>query len=246
MRLVLFFILWTFISFSKGQTQGYSSSNAHSHNDYEQQRPFYAAYENGFGSIEADIHLVKGKVLVAHDAKNLNYSRTIEALYLIPLSNIIKIKKPIQLLVDIKTEAKITLDSLISILKNYPEITTNKNIRFVISGNRPTESEYINYPNYIFFDGRLEKEYTPEQLSKIAILSDDYGRFTMWKKNWPMADSDRTKIIAAIEKAHAMKKPVRLWGSPDFPEAWDAMIKLKVDYINTDKIEELSNYLKKR
>lgn len=244
MRLVLFFILWTFISFVKAQTQGYSSSNAHSHNDYEQQYPFYAAYENGFGSIEADIHLVNGKILVGHDTKNLDEKKTLDALYLIPLDKMKKNKKPLQILIDIKTEAKSTLDSLISTLQKYPTITKNKFIRVVISGNRPNESEYNNYPPYIWFDGRLEKNYTLEQLKKIALLSDDYGRFTMWKKNWPMADSDREKIVVAIEKAHAMDKPVRLWGSPDFPEAWDAMMKLKVDYINTDKIEELTAYLK--
>ena len=246
MRSLFFTYLSLVVSCVNAQNITYSASNAHSHNDYEQQRPFYAAFENGFGSIEADIHLVNGKILVAHDAKNIDDKKTIASLYLNPLSNIKKIKNPIQLLIDIKTEARSTLDSLISILIRYPEIIKNKKIRIVISGNRPDEKEYTNYPSYIWFDGRLEKNYTPEQLSKIALLSDDYGRFTMWKKTWPMLDSDREKIVSAIEKAHSVKKPVRLWGSPDFPSAWDEMIKLKVDYINTDKIEELASYLKKK
>jgi len=246
MRSLFFTCLSLIVSFVNAQNNNYTTSNAHSHNDYEQQRPFYAAFETGFGSIEADIHLVNGKVLVAHDAKNIDDKKTIESLYLIPLSNIEKIKKPLQLLIDIKTDARSTLDSLISILIRYPKIIQNNNIKIVISGNRPDEREYTNYPSYIWFDGRLEKKYTTEQLSKIALLSDDYGRFTMWKKTWPMLNSDREKIVSAIENAHTLKKPVRLWGSPDFPSAWDEMIKLKVDYINTDKIEELASYLKKK
>lgn len=223
----------------------YSPANAHSHNDYEQKRPFYSAYENGFGSIEADIHLINGKLLVGHDVKDLDESRTLENLYLSPISKIKKIKKNIQLLVDVKTDAKTTLDRLIETLKSYPSITKNKNIKIVISGNRPQESAYMDYPDFIYFDGRLDKEYTAEQLKKIALLSDDYGRFTKWKKVWPALDSDRDKMITAIEKGHKMNKPVRLWGSPDFPEAWDEMKKLKIDFINTDKIEALADYLKK-
>ena len=246
MRFIFLLILNALASHAFTQGITYKASNAHSHNDYEQPRPFYTAYENGFGSIEADIHLVNGKILVSHDIKNVDEKRTIEALYLIPINNIKKIKNPTQLLIDIKTDAKPTLDSFISILKKYPKIINNKKIRIVISGNRPNEKEYINYPKYILFDGRLEKDYTAEELNKIALLSDDYGRFTMWKKTWPIADQDRKKINEAIEKGHALKKPVRLWGSPDFPAAWDEMIKLKVDYINTDKIEELSKHLKNR
>lgn len=246
MKSLFFSCLILIVSFVNAQKNNYDAPRAHSHNDYEQPRPFYAALENGFGSIEADIHLVNGKLLVAHDAKNLDGKNTIESLYLEPLNNIKKIKKSLQLLVDIKTESRPTLDSLIKILIRYPNIVDNKKIRIVISGNRPDEKEYTNYPSYIWFDGRLEKNYTPEQLSKIALLSDDFGKFTKWKKIWPILDVDRKKISDAIENGHALKKPVRLWGSPDFPEAWDELIKLKVDYINTDKIEELSEHLKKK
>ena len=35
----------------------------HSHNDYEQPRPFWGAYEAGAASIEADIWLVDGKLM---------------------------------------------------------------------------------------------------------------------------------------------------------------------------------------
>lgn len=40
-----------------GQPNLYSTINAHSHNDYENPIPFHTAYDNTFGSIEADIFL---------------------------------------------------------------------------------------------------------------------------------------------------------------------------------------------
>lgn len=43
----------------------------HSHNDYAQERPFWGAYEAGADSIEADVFLVGGDLLVAHSRKEL-------------------------------------------------------------------------------------------------------------------------------------------------------------------------------
>jgi alkaline phosphatase len=230
--------------FVQAQQMPYSVANAHSHNDYLQQHPFYAAYQNGFGSMEVDVHLANRDLLVAHSAKNLDVNETLEVLYLIPLSKIKKTSHSLQLLIDIKTAPIATLEALISILKKYPSIIENEDIRIVISGNRPDESAYTNYPSFIWFDGRLEKSYTTEQLEKIALISDDYGRFTSRMKKERMSHAARDKIIAAIEKAHVMRKPVRLWGSPDVPAVWAELQQLQVDYINTDQIEALAAYLK--
>ena len=57
----------------------------HSHNDYEHKRPLFDALDQGFCSVEADIYLVDGKLLVAHDRKDVRPDRTLEALYLDPL-----------------------------------------------------------------------------------------------------------------------------------------------------------------
>ncbi len=57
---------------------------AHAHNDYEHPRPLLDALSHGFTSVEADIHLVDGQLLVAHDPIDLDPSRTLESLYLAP------------------------------------------------------------------------------------------------------------------------------------------------------------------
>jgi hypothetical protein len=57
----------------------------HSHNDYEHARPLFDALDQGFCSVEADIYLVDGKLLVAHDRDKVRPERTLEALYLDPL-----------------------------------------------------------------------------------------------------------------------------------------------------------------
>ncbi|WP_181772025.1 phosphatidylinositol-specific phospholipase C/glycerophosphodiester phosphodiesterase family protein [Amycolatopsis pittospori] len=58
---------------------------AHSHNDYEHTRPLHDALDQGFTSVEADIYLVDGQLLVAHDLADTRPDRTLESLYLEPL-----------------------------------------------------------------------------------------------------------------------------------------------------------------
>jgi hypothetical protein len=60
-------------------------AQAHAHNDYEHQRPLLDALDHGFTGVEADIWLVNGKLLVAHEEAHIETERTLEALYLEPL-----------------------------------------------------------------------------------------------------------------------------------------------------------------
>src|SRR5882724_4727485 len=59
--------------------------HAHAHNDYEHPRPLLDALDHGFCSVEADIFLVDGLLLVAQYRKGLKPERTLQALYLDPL-----------------------------------------------------------------------------------------------------------------------------------------------------------------
>ncbi|MCH5686690.1 hypothetical protein LWM68_21950 [Niabella sp. W65] len=62
-----------------------TTAAAHSHNDYLQKFPFWQAYYEGFGSVEADVFLKEGNLVVAHTAGEIDKERTLEALYLKPL-----------------------------------------------------------------------------------------------------------------------------------------------------------------
>src|SRR6266568_639216 len=61
--------------------------HAHAHNDYEHKRPLFDALDQGFCSVEADIYLVDGELLVAHDRAKVRPERTLQALYLDPLAD---------------------------------------------------------------------------------------------------------------------------------------------------------------
>ena len=237
----------------QAQTNAYSTKKAHSHNDYEQSQPFFLAYQEQFGSIEADIHLVNGKILVGHDNKNLSEARSLEELYLKPLATAIQKnagqvysnQQGLQLLIDIKTAAETTLAALIDVLKQYPSIIHCKNLKLVISGNRPTEDKWKNYPAHIWFDGRLSQTYSAEALNKIALLSDDFGAYVKTRFPLSVTEAEQAKIQATIEKAKQAGKPTRFWGAADDTATWKKMMEWGLDYINTDHIIGLSDFLVK-
>lgn len=237
------------------QPHHYTVSNAHSHNDYEQKKPFKLAYDNGFGSIEADIFLENNNLYIAHDTIELKGHRTLEAYYLKPLANVINKNhghpfrdstKVLQLLVDIKTDSIHTLNKLITVLKKYPALIHNPLVKFVITGNRPAETLFTSYPSFIWFDGELFKNYSPEALTRISLLSDNFKTYSQWNGTGVPAHTDLLVIEAAVAKSHGLNKPVRFWNCPDFINAWKQFMQLHVDFLNTDHIEALASFLGKQ
>lgn len=230
----------------------YTIANAHSHNDYEQPVPFRTAYQAQFGSIEADIFLVDGRLMVAHDRKELALGRTLEDYYVKPLAAEIArnhghpyadTSRSLQMLIDVKADSTAVLDALMVLLGKYPNLTQTPQLEWVISGNRPDPSLYSAYPSYIAFDGILLHAYTPAALSRIAMMSDDWRSYTHWDGTGRIPAADRRRIRAAIEWSHARCLPVRFWDAPDFPRAWRRLMRLRVDFINTDHIQALAGYL---
>lgn len=240
---------------ASAQQPFYSVAMAHSHNDYRQQQPFFSAYNEQFGSIEADIHLVDKRLLVAHDSTELSTAPTLEKLYLIPLVSRIEqnngfvykdSSRKLQLLIDLKTAGVATLDALITVLKKYPSIIQNRSVNIVITGNRPAARLYQNYPSYIWFDGNIDSTYSKAALKKIALLSDNFEKYSSWNGLQPLPETDKRTLINRVTKVHQLSKPVRFYASPDFPEAWKQLLQLKVDYLNTDHIAELADFLNRQ
>ena len=60
------------LSFIEGKSQEYTPSQIFAHNDYVRAKPFYTAYELGVGYIEADVYLIDGKLLVAHQRREID------------------------------------------------------------------------------------------------------------------------------------------------------------------------------
>ncbi|MCM5529625.1 alkaline phosphatase [Parasegetibacter sp. NRK P23] len=230
----------------------YTPAQLHAHNDYEKAIPFWNAYHAGFGSIEADIFLEKGALLVAHEKQQLNQHITLEKLYLAPLDSILKKyngnidtahTRKLQLLIDIKTEAVPTLDTLIRLLEKYPRITGSDKISIVISGNRPPVNTFTGYPSYLFFDGVFTQAYDTETLKRIALFSDNLKAYTRWNGMGIIPAAERKTIDSLVSVAHRLNKKIRFWNAPDIINTWYQLMRLHADWINTDHVTESAFFM---
>ncbi|MCF0057235.1 alkaline phosphatase [Dyadobacter sp. CY356] len=259
MKFIIPAILSAFLFVNQADAQSpvhYTTAQAHSHNDYEQNIPFFRAYYQQFGSIEADIFLKNDSIFVAHDQKYITSKNTFDALYLKPILDQIEKNKGsiypdkslgLQLLIDLKTPGKETIPALIKILKPHTNIFYPKGpVKLVLSGDVPPPQEFDQYPDYLFFDGRPEVQYTKAQLEKVGLISQDFAKYTHWNGKGVLVKSEKDAIQAVIKKVHDQGKKVRLWATPDNVNAWKMLMNLGLDYLNTDKVEELGPYLRNR
>ncbi|MDF2552880.1 MAG: alkaline phosphatase [Chryseobacterium sp.] len=220
---------------------------AHSHNDYEQKIPFWYALGAGAQSIEADVILENNELFVAHDKKSISKEKTFEILYLKPIEQTsdmnLNLQQPVQILIDIKTDAKTTLRKIISEIQKHPKIINQKIFSFVISGNQPKPEEFISYPEFIKFDYQNLKNLTPQQLEKVALISLNFKQYSEWNGKGGLTEEDLPKVTNIIKEAKSFKKPIRFWAIPNSKTSWNFFVNAGVDYINTDKPKDCVEYI---
>lgn len=141
----------------------------HSHNDYWRAIPVFDALSYGFNSIESDVWLVEGTLLVGHNSLYLASSRTVKSLYLEPLKKLLdevncmekssakhglfynEPETTTYLYIDIKTEALATykqfvqdvIDTKLLEYLTYYDFETNKVVQgpisIIITGDSPND-----------------------------------------------------------------------------------------------------------
>ena len=228
-----------------------SAQLIHSHNDYEQKQPFFAAYNLGFNSIEADLYIKDNELYVAHDWDKIMPENTFKHLYLEPLLAKIKDnkgfpypnKKPLQLLLDLKKDGKEILKLLNSQMSDYKEDL--RHVTISISGDMPPPDEFQNFDEIFHFDGRQELIYSENAFKRVSLVSAsfmDFGKY--WTGKTPLSDEVFQKINAFVEANHAKGKKVRIWATPNTTLGFETLKKLKVDFIGTDDLELLAKFKK--
>ncbi|MDN3547772.1 alkaline phosphatase [Mucilaginibacter aquaedulcis] len=234
---------------ANAQTKAYTVADAHSHNDYHNNIPFFRAYEKGFGSIEADVFAVNGKLMVAHDKKDINPKRSLELLYINPLIEKFQRdnQRQLRLLIEIKEDHKAVLPLVIKELKpleqyfSYPGHPGRLSI--VMTGAVPPPAEFKNYPEWISFDVDHLNGFTTDQWKRIGLVSFPFGKYLKWNGKGVLNKEEITKIKGGIDSVHNAGKKIRFWETPDTKSSWLALMRLGVDVIGTDKIEELGDFL---
>jgi len=219
---------------------------------------------HGFCSVEADIFLTGDQLLVGHSRQALRPERTLEKLYLDPLrervrknnGRVYKGGPPIFLLVDIKTAAKPTCAVLEKVLDRYADLLSvtrgghfeTKAITVVLSGtitrDRDTRDRIMAQEvSYAGIDGRPSDLDSTVSSHRMPWISESWGAIFKWKGEGQMPAAEREKLEAFVRKAHQHGRVVRFWATREDPRFWDDLRSAGVDLINTDKLDELRNYL---
>lgn len=234
-------------------------ARAHAHNDYEHARPLLDALDHGFCSVEADVHLVDGELLVAHDRGQTRPERTLERLYLRPLAERARLHQgriypdgpDFTLLIDFKTEARSTYEALKPLLLRHREIltefrpdrTSTRAVTIILSGNRPREQVNSEPVRYAAIDGRLSDLGTDVSPHLVPLISDNWTSHFRWRGEGELATEDSQQLHDLVQQTHAEGRRLRFWAIPDKRAAWATLHQAKVDLINTDDLDGLRRFL---
>ncbi|MEV7290593.1 phosphatidylinositol-specific phospholipase C/glycerophosphodiester phosphodiesterase family protein [Streptomyces microflavus] len=243
--------------------------HAHAHNDYLHPRPLYDALAHGFTSVEADIFLVDGELLVAHDPAGLDPRRTLAALYLDPLRALVRAgrgsvhphhRAPLQLLIDIKADGVAAYRELDRQLARHRSLFTRYHhgrvrpgaVTAVISGDRaarvPMEAQRTRLA---FYDGRLDDLGAASPASFTPLISANWTQTFGWLGAGPFPRAERDRLRTLVTAAHREGRRIRFWATPDLPgpereAVWSELLAAGVDHLNTDDLAGLERFLRAR
>jgi hypothetical protein len=235
---------------------------AHSHNDYMHTRPLLDALSFGFCSVEADIYLVDGELLVAHDRSAVDARQTLDNLYLRPLwerfqangGHIYTEEAAVTLLIDIKNNGAETFRVLDRELSKYApmlttftkDTTTPGAVTVIISGDRANDVILSSSPRRAGIDGRLSDLDGPLNRHQVPLISDNWTLHFSWlgKKNMPADEA--AKLDAIIAKAHERGMRIRFWNIPQTEAVWSRLYDAGVDLLNADDLGGLYALLLKK
>lgn len=234
--------------------------SAHAHNDYYHKRPLLDALEQGFTSVEADIFLVDGELLVAHSSFEIKKEKTLESLYLKPLAE--RVAKnggrvypngpSVTLLVDIKNKGAETYAVLEKQLAKYESMLSQtrdgkyeeRAVTVIISGDRPWEAIKASNPRYCGVDGRLSDLDSDAPADLMPLISDNWGLHFKYRGAGEMSAEEKAKLADITAKVHAKGRRLRFWATPESPALWKELQSAGVDLIGTDDLKKLAGFLR--
>lgn len=226
----------------------------HAHNDYEHDSPLFEAVEAGASSVEADIYLVNGQVLVAHELDETTPERTLASLYIDPLVELISSgwggdssRKHLYLFIDFKQQSLPLFEAVLEELeplKQELSVYRNGSVRtgsvtVVLTGNAPRDVVTKMPLRWVFIDGKLSDLQSNPDAGLVPVVSSDW-RQTFGQTLPEPGSGEERHLQQLVLAAHNQGRLIRFWGAPDHIEAWKYQSSIGIDLINTDHPSEFN------
>lgn len=235
--------------------------NAHAHADSRHRKPLWDALCAGFTSLEVDVWVVRGRVLIGHSLPRPTHS--LRRIYLDPLAAMIAetgsvyedFGAPLQLLLDVKTDARRSRPAVESLLAQYAGLLscwreghfTRGAVSVVVSGTL-SGAVYDAPVRWTGVDGRLRRAGEEVSADVMPLRSDCWPELFSWAGDGPMPAEQRDRLVHLVADAHAAGQRTRLWDTPDRPgpardNLWATLLDAGVDYLNTDDLSGARAFL---
>lgn len=236
-------------------------TNAHAHNDYWHSRPLFQSLENGFMSVEADCHLIDGRILVAHEKVFTKKSRTLQKLYLDPLmqrakeNNFKSIYKngPAEfvLYIDIKADCENFIPFLDSVLKSYNAMLTKfvdgkktiGAVRVLVDHCGNDYSVLSSNPRYLSISGNMSDTDKKPGNDIMPRINFSYNSILQWKGKGQMPEEEKQKLRTFMQNAHNNGYTVRMWAAGNKKKVWKELVDAGVDWINVDRLGKFRGFI---
>ncbi|TVR80490.1 MAG: hypothetical protein EA412_04565 [Chitinophagaceae bacterium] len=254
------FIFFFFLHFSLSAQSPLLFDVGHVHNDYNKCKPLEAALEKGFGSVEADVFLRKGQLVVAHTGIGALRMRSLEDMYFKPLAEKVRKNngsvfkngpKGFILMIDVKSDAEETYDSLKVLFDKYrfmlteftPESTKKNAVTILISGRRNYEQILSDNPRFAAIDGRLADLNSDYNIHEVPRISAAYRSLFNWRGiRASMPESELTLLREIVVQADSIGVELRFWGATNRKKVWETLLDAGVHRINVDRIKRFKNF----
>lgn len=228
----------------------------HAHNDYEHGRPLLDALAQGFESVEADIWLDGADIGVSHGGAP--YVGSLSSLYLDPLAQRIADNngsvhgdgKPFFLWIDLK-QGSAELQTLLADQLSAREWLTEFDdegvvkqgaVTVFLTGDDAGKKSLVNRaaPRRFARDSNDFKSTDVPADGKWRAYAVNYFAFMQWDGNGNLPITQKRQLENLVNGAHASGRVIRIFSNPDTPEYWRAAKAAGVDFVNTDKLEQLA------
>lgn len=226
----------------------------HAHNDYEKDNPLKEALKHAFNSIEVDIFLHHGRIVVSHIPWRLNFKPYLEELYFKPLAQLHDQNfwsqysaRPLRLMIDMKNASVTAVDSLRALVGRYHEIFVGPHapVRLVLSGGadrsllKPGDTVFWGLDDSVV--ALWEKGLIPDAYTAQASMSwPAFRKRYLQYRSLGQQDSLVHQITTWFKER---KIPLRLYAAGNRTRRWKRLADWGFTLINVDRYKRGRRWL---
>lgn len=232
-------------------------SIAHAHNDYQHARPLHDALEHGFTSVEADVWWHRQRIKVSH--YGFTFKGLLSRLYLDPLQERVNQLGSVHgdnerftLWIDIKDDNPALARALRELLDRYPMLSRRDGtqqrggmVDVVLTGHEDVKRRVVGEGgsspatrDSLRFDGPGPADPT------VTHYSLDWSQHIAWNGEGAISAVDRDALRCIIDAAHDQGRRIRFYGAPDTASFWHLAKEMHVDFISTDRLTAMAEFLR--